>query len=118
MWDGQMALQKRQKVAGRLLAPSRVLPYPGPALLSQEDKARTVFLLQLQQANPDQGAVIYHMAGTPFCFTHRRTTIPLLPQQPLPGALVSKAPAWAPWQRRGAGRGHSTRVEGLGPRAG
>lgn len=23
----------------------------------------TVFLLQLEQANPDQGAVIYHVAG-------------------------------------------------------
>lgn len=37
----------------------RILLYPGPALLSQKDKARTVFLPRLEQAHGAQGAVIY-----------------------------------------------------------
>lgn len=59
--DGFMEKAEGCRAAAGTL--ERVLPYSRPALLSQEDKARTVFLLQLGQANPDQGAVIYHVAG-------------------------------------------------------
>ena len=93
---GQMALWKRQKAVGQLLAPSRALPFPRPALLSQEDRVRTVLPLQLEQANPQTREQLS---------TRSLGNSPLPPSQPhhnpfsvsqrsLPGApLVSKAPA-------------------------
>lgn len=110
MWGGQMALWERQTVAGRLLAPERVLPYPGPALLSPEDKAGTVFPRSCDRPTLPRQQLSTTWLGTPFCCARRRPAIRFLSQQfPLSAVaarcpLVSKAPAWHPakrWSREG-----------------
>lgn len=133
MGDGQMALWKRKTVAGRRLAPERVLPYPGPALLSPEDKARTVFPCSWNRPTLPRQQLSTTWLGTPFCCAHRRPAIrsslssrcqvptsqqgsSLAPSKEAEpgGAAAIESKGWDPGPVRKSWRSHSHRLEGHG----
>lgn len=97
---GQMALWKRKTVAGRgwhLRESCLTLGRPCCPQRTKQD----CLSLQLEQANPAQAAVIYHVAGNSLLLRSQA------PRNPCPlsavaarGPLVSKAPAWHPAKRQ------------------
>lgn len=112
----QMALWERQAVAGRLLAPGRVLPYPGPALLSPEDKARPVSPRSWDRPALPGSSYLPRgwelpsaaLAGPAIHFLSQQFSLSAVATK---CPLVSKAPAWHP-QRDRAGR--AAAVEAMG----
>lgn len=83
-----------------------------PALLSPEDKARSVSGAARTGEPPTRGQLSSTTHGASLCYACRHAAGPFyLCQVP----LVSEAPAWAPRQKGGTRKGHSPGVEGLDP---